>query len=262
MIQLSSGKSQRVGSRAVRRVMRLTSDMRDLRHDPNAASRLMVETLCDLIGGTCGFHSTLLDWRRGRNPRVARLVAAGPGVAALTQFVASCASEDLWQDPSLAEGYRLRGTVETTSFRQLLPGRDAMVRKYTRVGQFAEQVRYTDHLLGWYKLGPGRDVDIFSLHRWDARTPFTPREVAVGRLLCEELRYLRRTGRMVPDRPPETDLPPRLQEVLSLLLKGETPKSIAWQLDLSVHTVREHIQRLYDRLGVRGRDALLARYVR
>jgi DNA-binding CsgD family transcriptional regulator len=56
-------------------------------------------------------------------------------------------------------------------------------------------------------------------------------------------------------------MPPRLAQILELLLAGESPKAIARRVGLSLWTVREHVQRLYRRLGVSGRDELMARFV-
>ena len=41
--------------------------------------------------------------------------------------------------------------------------------------------------------------------------------------------------------------------------RGEATKCIAETLKLSPHTVTEHIQRACDKIGVRGRKALIAR---
>ena len=67
---------------------------------------------------------------------------------------------------------------------------------------------------------------------------------------------------IAPALPPARPMPPRLAEVLELLLDGQSPKAIARRLGLSLWTVREHVQRLYRYEGVNGRDELTARYVR
>jgi DNA-binding NarL/FixJ family response regulator len=59
-----------------------------------------------------------------------------------------------------------------------------------------------------------------------------------------------------------TDLSPRLQETLELLLSGESEKQIAARLELSRHTVHEYVKALYKRFDVSTRAELLARWVR
>jgi DNA-binding CsgD family transcriptional regulator len=54
-------------------------------------------------------------------------------------------------------------------------------------------------------------------------------------------------------------LSPREREVIAAVARGEATKCIAESLQLSPHTVTEHIQRACDKIGVRGRKALIAR---
>jgi DNA-binding CsgD family transcriptional regulator len=42
---------------------------------------------------------------------------------------------------------------------------------------------------------------------------------------------------------------------------GRHTKGIALDMDLSVHTVREHLQRLYRHFDVQGREQLMARFI-
>jgi DNA-binding CsgD family transcriptional regulator len=101
-----------------------------------------------------------------------------------------------------------------------------------------------------------------SIHRYGkGEKLFTGREIALAKLLYEELHWLHSTGRLETPGA-AADLPPRLKQVLDLLLAGRAPKQIAKELRLSVHTVRDHIRRLYDRFGVDGREGLAAKFLR
>ncbi|HZE08876.1 MAG TPA: helix-turn-helix transcriptional regulator [Gemmatimonadaceae bacterium] len=51
----------------------------------------------------------------------------------------------------------------------------------------------------------------------------------------------------------------REREVVAAIARGEATKSIANGLGVSPHTVNEHIQRACDKIGVRGRKALIAK---
>jgi DNA-binding NarL/FixJ family response regulator len=46
-----------------------------------------------------------------------------------------------------------------------------------------------------------------------------------------------------------------------MILAGKNVKGIALQLGLSIHTVREHLQFVYRKLGVHGRDELMAMFI-
>ena len=62
-----------------------------------------------------------------------------------------------------------------------------------------------------------------------------------------------------PVRELEAKLSPRLKEVLGFLLRGYQADLIAEELGLSVHTIYEHMKRLYVQAGVRDRRALIAK---
>lgn len=54
-------------------------------------------------------------------------------------------------------------------------------------------------------------------------------------------------------------LSPREREVIAAVARGEPTKAIADALKLSPYTVTEHIQRACEKIGVRGRKALIAK---
>jgi DNA-binding CsgD family transcriptional regulator len=54
-------------------------------------------------------------------------------------------------------------------------------------------------------------------------------------------------------------LTPREWDVLRLVLQGESTKRIGALLGISTHTVRDHLGKVYEKVGVRGRTALLAK---
>jgi len=57
------------------------------------------------------------------------------------------------------------------------------------------------------------------------------------------------------------ELSQREQEVLSGLAKGFAYKQIADHLDVSIHTVRNYIRRIYEKLHVRSRTEAVAKYL-
>jgi DNA-binding CsgD family transcriptional regulator len=54
-------------------------------------------------------------------------------------------------------------------------------------------------------------------------------------------------------------LSPREREIIALTARGESTKSIAARVGLSTYTVQEHLGNACEKVGVRGRRALLAR---
>jgi DNA-binding CsgD family transcriptional regulator len=253
------GKSMRLTNADVREASRLASDVRDLRHDRAAMYGRLVDGLIGLVGGTCGFACDVADWRVDGNLRITFMTPDGKSDGAVAELVRGLASSgSLWEDPSFAEGVRRTGEVEAVPFHELMPSDGD--RRYPLITEVKRGLRHVDHLLAWHRTGPGgRDVRGISIHRWGAReSHFGPRETELSRVLFEELSWLDATGRLDPPGPGLAGLPPRLQEVLGHLRAGHAPKQIAVTLGLSVHTVRDHIKRIYARAEVRDRSELMA----
>lgn len=62
-------------------------------------------------------------------------------------------------------------------------------------------------------------------------------------------------------RPPLPKLPPRLEQVLRLLMQGASEKQIARKLGVSMHTVHDYAKDLHKRFGVSSRGELLQRFL-
>jgi DNA-binding NarL/FixJ family response regulator len=58
------------------------------------------------------------------------------------------------------------------------------------------------------------------------------------------------------------DLSPREREVLHGLAEGQAYKQIADKLGVSIHTVRNYIRRIYEKLHVRSRTEAVAKFLR
>lgn len=55
----------------------------------------------------------------------------------------------------------------------------------------------------------------------------------------------------------EQHLTPREQDVLEALLSGASNQAIADRLSLSINTVKTHLKSIYQKEGVRNRQALI-----
>ena len=54
----------------------------------------------------------------------------------------------------------------------------------------------------------------------------------------------------------------REREIVALILKGHSSKSIAWQLAIAVGTVKNHRKNIYRKLNITSQSALFARFLR
>jgi DNA-binding CsgD family transcriptional regulator len=95
------------------------------------------------------------------------------------------------------------------------------------------------------------------------RTPFSAREMQIAKLLWEQVGFLHaKPLAAVRDELWGTRLPTRPAQVLELVLTGQSVKQIARRLDLSRHTVNDHMKDLHRRFGVSSRGELMAAFVR
>jgi DNA-binding CsgD family transcriptional regulator len=253
------GKSVRLTNADLLHATRLASDVRDLRHDRPAMYGRLIDGLMSLVGGTCGFACDVADWRPAGDLRITCMIPDSRSDGAVAELVRGlAASNSLWEDPSFAEGVRRTAPVEAVPFHELLP--DDGHRRYPLITEVKRSVRHVDHLLAWHRTGPARgNIRGISIHRWGGgQRHFGRREADLSRVVFEELHWLDLTGRLDPPVPRLAGLPPRLEEVLTHLRAGHAPKQIAVTLGLSVHTVRDHIKRIYARAEVRDRSELMA----
>ena len=54
-------------------------------------------------------------------------------------------------------------------------------------------------------------------------------------------------------------LSPREREIVDLVLRGASRTQIAATLYISEYTVQDHLSNIFDKVGVRGREALIKR---
>ena len=123
-----------------------------------------------------------------------------------------------------------------------------------------------DHFLSTcYPLGPNDDgqatISGFMFQRAAGKPPFTDRDRLLVHLVGAEVDWLHRAGTDVPARQQVAHLPPRIYEVMFLLLAGDSKRQVAHKLDLSYHTVDGYTKQLYRRFGVRSRGELFAQFL-
>jgi DNA-binding CsgD family transcriptional regulator len=97
-------------------------------------------------------------------------------------------------------------------------------------------------------------VDGIGVARRLGGPPYTPKEVAMLRLIHQELARLWRKH----DPLDAHTIPPRQREVLEGIRRGESRKTIAEKMGVSDHTVHSYEKALFDRAKVTSRMELLA----
>ncbi len=255
--------------------VRLAWEAAELRADPVAQGRHLVDGAAALVGGDFGFACTVGDFVPGRLPHW-RFATPGTGRSAALDdyFARTDLPGSILHDPvmDLARGVGRRGVVQVS---RLVAGVDPA--PYANVLDLMARSGARDSLAGMFRRAEDASaVTGLSVVRAAVRRPYAARDQVALRWLVRELHHLHETGRLDP--PPAADvvtpppprpvpplpvppLPARLRQTLDRLLVGDSAKQVAARLDISLDTAREHIQRLYRRFGVNTRAELLARWV-
>jgi DNA-binding CsgD family transcriptional regulator len=105
-------------------------------------------------------------------------------------------------------------------------------------------------------------VEAIDVHRAVGATPFGPREVALMKLLHDEIAPLVGVRLATEDHLCREGLSKRLRETLTLLLEGRSEKEVAAAMEIGTRTVHDYVTALYDHFQVNSRSELLAYFIR
>lgn len=250
-------------------VLRLVADVAAHRGRADLQRQLMIDGLSRIVGADVGFAFVCDGWKRGLKPRFldVRIVASSSDHFQ-TYIKDVLVPYTALADPYCDVGRARAGAVGALDHRDVLSNRKALA-KYEPFSQWAVDLKLLDGSVNWARVDQHQDGAMFgfALHRLKSENPFTSRDRAAMRLAMGELRRLATLDYFtLPEfvSTPQNQaakLPPRLRQVLSLLLAGRHIKGIALDLNLSTHTVREHVQRLYRHFSVNGREQLTALFM-
>ena len=299
------GRSTRITVDHARAVLRLTHELRDLRHDADAQHRRLVDGVAAMLDAHDAVAYAVRDYRRGRPARFVRMVGKAEGDDGYRRYLAELiellpGAGGLEVDPFVDRTVDAAGRRVVATLGEVLAGRadgradgaggggssrDAVDRRLRAYPLVADLMHATGHRDGVIAIardgaidgsgdgaidgsgdggGDGLAVGI-TLQRFGRCRRFSARETAALDFALGEVERLLAAGVLAPlddPRPPLPPLSPRLAEVRRRVLAGEAPKEMARAMGISVHTVREHLDRLYRRHGVSGREELTAALTR
>ena len=240
----------------IQHATRLAWEAAELRNDPVAQGRRLVDGMAALIGGDYGFWCTLDRFVEGEQPRFVSAVTGRHVPPELIRYFQGSGRDfEATQDPVVDF---CRGVAQASAVRisDLLPH---CTHERHGVGiDIMERIGVRDGLIGLFRRQDGVSVTGLSIHRTAIRRPYDARERAVVRVVIGELDHLYRAGRLERPPPPLLDqLPPRLRQVGQLMLTDRPVKQIARELRLTVESARSYVKELYRRCGVTSRQELM-----
>ena len=126
---------------------------------------------------------------------------------------------------------------------------------------FRRHLDCDDFVVSIRLVGMPRHAEAISVDRPHGAPRFGPREVALLKLLHDEVAPLVGVRLTTEAHLSRDGLSKRLNETLSLLLDGRSEKEVARTLGLGVRTVHEYVTALYKHFCVSSRAELLAYFV-
>ncbi len=127
-------------------------------------------------------------------------------------------------------------------------------------GQALQEIGFDQFMISVYPIDHRFHSGI-GLYRRVGRPAFTERDRTIVHLLWQQVEWLHRQEIDLPVGTKFIELSLRERQVLILLLGGGTRRTAAEALEISEHTVGDHMKAIYRKLKVRTRGELLAKFI-
>jgi DNA-binding CsgD family transcriptional regulator len=243
-------------------LMRHLTDVAALRTNPVLQRQTLIDGLVEIYDASVGWFCVADHWLPGRQVRLIHQVLATSTPPAFLKYMGEfTVTHAVSDDPY---GDHLLNSTEIEQFwtRQSVLPDAAAIARYAECVELMGKLEIGDGVVTAYRSGKDNATLIgISLHRSSGDKKISEAKLQLAKVAIREIRRMIERGHLILRGHSEPTLSPRLNQILDRLLSGATPKRIALALDLSLWTVREHIQTLYTHFGVSGREELMARFV-
>jgi len=251
-------------------VIRLVREVYDLWDDPSQWRQCLLEGACRLLNGHVGIM--LADYQPERG---------WFGSLALTSVVGVPASMRAMVQPAIAQMDQRQFEDVSENF---LPGVMTLYADMERQGwvtaagshladeatyhaspwyqDFFKQIDCDDYVVSIRVVDVPRRPEAITIDRPHGAPPFGSREVALLKLLHDEVAPLVGVRLATEEHLSRDGLSKRLRETLALLLDGQSEKQVATAMNLGARTVHAYVTRLYEHFRVSSRAELLAYFIR
>jgi DNA-binding CsgD family transcriptional regulator len=255
----------------VSQVIRLVREVSDLWDDPRAWRERLLTGTCDLINGHAGI---MLEDDNSAAPgyfgnlEVTSAVGFPPSMQAQVQPAISQMSQRRYEDVSenmmaglnqLWISMQAQGWV-TAAGNQLVNEATYHASPYYQT--FRRLADCDDYVVSIRIVDIPQRPEAILIDRPHGAPSFGNREVALVKLLHDEVAPLIGLRLTTEDHLSRNGLSKRLRETLSLLVEGRSEKQVAMELGLAPRTVHDYVMRLYEHFQVSSRAELLAYFVR
>jgi DNA-binding CsgD family transcriptional regulator len=252
-------------------VIRLVREVCDLWDDPTAWRTHLLNGACELIDGHVGLileddHSAARGYFG--NLYVTSMVGLPAAMRGLVQPAVSQLNQRKYDDVSdnvmagvsnMWDQMQRQGWV-TAAGNQLADEAAYHASPFYR--EFRQQIDCDDFVVSIRVVDLPARPEAILIDRPHGAAAFGPREVALVKLLHDEIAPLVGVRLTTEEHLSRDGLSKRLRETLSLLLEGYSEKQVASELKLATRTVHDYVAMLYEHFHVSSRAELLAYFIR
>jgi len=254
----------------VSKIVQLVREVCDRWDDPRAWREHLLQGACALMNAKVGMMLTEHEGARYRFGRlsVTSVVGLPSPMTRLVQPAMSEMQHREYQDvsdnvlPGLTKlyGVFLQQGLVTMPRVDMVDEETYHAAPHYR--EFRQKLDCDDYIVSIRMVDMPRRPEGITIDRPHGAEPFGPREVAILKLLHDEIGPLVGVRLATEAHLCRDGLSKRLRETLSLLLDGLSEKQIASGLDLSSKTVHEYVGMLYRHFRVSSRGELFAYFIR
>jgi DNA-binding CsgD family transcriptional regulator len=252
-------------------VIRLVREVCDLWDDPTAWRMHLLNGACELIDGHVGLileddHSAARGYFG--NLYVTSMVGLPVAMRSLVQPAVSQLDQRKYDDVSdnvmagvsnMWDQMQRQGWV-TAAGNQLAD--EASYHASPFYQNFRKQIDCDDFVVSIRVVDLPARPEAILIDRPHGASAFGSREVALIKLLHDEIAPLVGVRLTTEEHLSRDGLSKRLRETLSLLLEGYSEKQVASELNLATRTVHDYVAMLYQHFQVSSRAELLAYFIR
>jgi DNA-binding CsgD family transcriptional regulator len=247
------------------RVMRHLLDVVALRHDPPRQRQVLIDGLNAIVGTNQAFFFVCDDWEDApeRRPRFVHQTLTQDRDPFFLKYMAEFGIKfPLRADAFCDASVQSADARQFYTFDMVVPDLETQ-RRFPAFMDIKHSGRISDGAVSLVRqpTDPSR-IAGFGMHQFGNAGRLTPRQKSLIAFATEEVQRLIELGHLVLPPTAEGRLSDRLQQILDRLLTGHAPKSIARELGLSVHTVRDYVKKLYRDFEVSGREELMAKFIK
>lgn len=251
-------------------VIRLVSEVCNRWDDPAGWRQHLLEGACRLLDGNAGTMLTEYEGAPGRFGRISVMSVVGlpapernlvePGIMQLQRRDYEEASQNLLPGLTAIYAQIVKQGWVTTTRNEVSDAAEYHAAPYYR--DFRRHIDCDDYVVSIRLVDVPRRPEGITIDRPHGAPPFTAREVALLKLLHDQIAPLIGVRLATEAHLSRDGLSTRLRQTLSLLLEGLGEKQVAYRLNLGHRTVHEYVTMIYKHFQVSSRAELLAYFIR